>query len=75
MTISKISARGQTVLPKKVREHLQLGQGSVVSYEFEGEKVTLRKVPAFDESYYRGIDAMLGEEWNSPEDEEAFRDL
>ncbi len=73
--ISKVSSRGQTVLPKKIREHLQLAVGGIVTYQIENDRVILRRLPSFDEDYYRSLDATLSEEWSSPEDEEAFRDL
>jgi hypothetical protein len=39
-----------------------------------GEAITIRR-PVRDASYLRMIQMMLSEEWDSPEDDEAYRDL
>ena len=51
-----------------------LEPGDLLSYEVEGEEVRMRKVGRFDAAWHRALSATL-EEWNSPEDDEAFRDL
>jgi hypothetical protein len=48
--------------------------GDMVAYELQGKTLKLKKVEPFDSAYYAAISEIL-EEWNSPEDEEAFNDL
>jgi AbrB family looped-hinge helix DNA binding protein len=74
MLTSKISSKGQTVLPREVREQLGLKQGSSVAYRIEGDCVTLRKLPDYDVEWHRAIAAVCTE-WFTPEDEEEYRDL
>jgi hypothetical protein len=51
-----------------------VGPGDLIAYELEGDRVRLRKVEPFDAAYHAAVAETL-QEWNSPEDEEAFRDL
>ena len=75
LDFSKITARGQATLPKRVREAAGLYAGDLIAFEVEGDRVTLRKVPTRgDDAYLRGLSQTLGE-WESEEDEEAWREL
>lgn len=74
MKTSRISAKGQVTIPAGIRSALGVGPGDLVAYELEGNKVRLRKVEPFDAAYHAAVAETL-QEWNSPEDEEAFRDL
>ena len=74
MYISKISAKGQVTIPSKIRSAMGTGPGDLIAYELEGKTVRLKKVEPFDAAYHAAVAETL-EEWHSPEDEEAFRDL
>jgi len=74
MEISKISAKGQTTIPAKIRNKLELGIGDIVVYEIKDEGVLVRKVAETNDSYLSAISSTL-EEWNSDEDNEAWCDL
>ncbi len=73
MNLAKITSKGQMTIPKKVREAAHLTEGDVISFVVEGDRVTLRKLAPADD-YLRSVEATLSE-WNSQEDEEAWRDL
>ena len=72
MEIARITARGQTTIPKRIRDRIGLRGSDVISFEVEGDRLIVRKVARDD--YLRGLSATLGE-WASPEDEDAWRDL
>lgn len=74
MKTSRVSTKGQVTIPAGIRSALGLGPGDLVAYELEGNRVRLRKVEPFDTAYHAAVAETL-QEWNSPEDEEAFRDL
>jgi AbrB family looped-hinge helix DNA binding protein len=74
MKTSRVSTKGQITIPAGIRSALGVGPGDLVAYELEGNKVRLRKVEPFDAAYHAAVAETL-QEWNSPEDEEAFRDL
>ena len=74
MEVARISARGQTTIPKRIRESAGLREGDVVAFEIEDDHVIVRKVASHRNDYLRGLSATMSE-WTSPEDEDAWRDL
>jgi len=72
--VSKLSAKGQVTIPAELRKAIGIEPGDIVAYELEGKSVKLKRVDPFDAAYHVAIAETL-EEWNSPEDEEAFNDL
>ncbi len=76
MELSKITARGQTTIPKRIREAANLREGDVLVFEIEGDHLAVRKVGprVSGDEYLLGLSQALGE-WASPEDEEAWREL
>jgi len=74
MNVSKISIKGQITIPISIRKAMDVGPGDLITYELKGKTVKLKKIEPFDAAYHKAIAETL-EEWNSPEDEEAFNDL
>ena len=74
MELAKITARGQTTIPKRIREAANLGIGDIIAFEIEGDYVVVHKVTPERNDYLQGLSEVMSE-WRSPEDEEAWRDL
>lgn len=74
MIVSKLSSKGQITIPKKVRDRLGAKPGDAILYELDGEVVKLRRLAPFDAAFHAALSQTL-DEWNTPEDDEAFRDL
>ena len=74
MELAKITARGQTTIPKSIREAANLSEGDVIAFEIKGNHLEVRKVMPGQDDYLQGLSGVLSE-WISPEDEEAWRDL
>ena len=74
MKFSKITARGQTTIPKSIREAAGLYAGDVLAFETEGDHVVVRKVAEGRDDHLQELSEALSE-WASAEDEEAWRDL
>lgn len=74
MLASRISSKGQVTIPKKVRETLGARPGDTILYELEGQTVKLRRMEPFDLAFHNALSETL-DEWTTPEDEDAFRDL
>ena len=74
MEYGKLSSKGQVTIPKAIREELGLEPGDLVAYIVRDGAVRLERVEPFDAAYHAAISEAL-EEWASPGDEEAFRDL
>lgn len=67
MELSRITSRGRTTIPKKVRAEAGLRDGDVIGFEVGEGYLVVRKVVC-------PVSRTMNE-WNSPEDEEAWRDL
>ena len=74
MQFSKITTRGQTTIPKRIREAANLHVGDVIAFEIEDDHLVVRKVTPGRDNYLKGFSEILNE-WSSPEDEEAWRNL
>ena len=74
MELARITSKGQMTIPKKVRDAARLAAGDVVTFVVENDRVTLRKLPSGDDAYLAGVQETLTE-WNSAEDDDAWRDL
>ena len=72
--VSRLSTKGQVTIPADLRRAIGIEPGDIVAYELQGKSVKLKKVEPFDAAYHAAVAETL-EEWNSPEDEEAFNDL
>jgi antitoxin PrlF len=72
--LSKLTSKGQTTIPRKVRDKLALQPGDLIAFEIQGDVVRLRKVEPVDVGYLRAVQTTLSE-WESPEDAEAYDNL
>lgn len=75
--VTRLTSKHQTTIPVEVRRALGLEAGDQVEFSVEGTVVTLRKVrPRLSEDLaFRLIQTHAMRDWETPEDDEAFRDL
>lgn len=71
---SRLTTKGQATIPVEVRKALRLKQGDTVVFEMNKGKVTIRRAEALDRAFLKLAESAF-DEWNSPEDEAAFREL
>jgi antitoxin PrlF len=69
-----LTSKHQATLPKPVRERLGLKAGDKIVFSIENDRVYIHKATGFDLPYLRSLETTL-EEWASPEDDEAYKDL
>lgn len=74
MEFSKITARGQTTIPKRIRDAVGLREGDLVAFDHRGDHLVLRKVEVASGAYLEGVSGVMSE-WEAPADEDAWRDL
>jgi antitoxin PrlF len=76
-TVTRLTTKHQTTIPAEVRRALDLEAGDQVEFRIEGTTVTLRKAEARlpDDLVFRLVQAHAMRDWDTPEDDEAFRDL
>jgi len=72
--LSRLTSKGQATIPVEIRKALSLKEGDRVVFALEKGKVTLRRAEAVDRAFLK-LSEEAFDEWNSPEDEAAFRDL
>jgi antitoxin PrlF len=73
--VAKVTAKGQTTIPKEVREALEIAPGDLIVWEVaSGDRAVVRRARRWDLEYLRAVEGTLSE-WASPADEEAYRDL
>lgn len=74
MLTSTLTSKGQTTIPSEIRKNLDLHAGDKIIFEMIDNHVVIRKITPFDYVYHAALAATLTE-WDSPEDDEAYRDL
>lgn len=73
--VAKITAKGQTTIPKKIRAVLKVKPGDLLVWEVGPKgRVEVRRVQPTDLEYLRALEGTMGE-WETPEDEKAYRNL
>jgi AbrB family looped-hinge helix DNA binding protein len=74
MLLSTLTTKGQATIPAEIRKTLDLKPGDKLHFEMHNHNVVLTKAKPFDHLYHASVSETLSE-WNSPEDDEAYRDL
>ena len=75
IAVAKITAKGQTTVPRDVRTALHVVPGDLIAWEVGADGVaTVRRVQPIDLEYLRAIQGTLSE-WTSAADDEAYRGL
>lgn len=74
MKTSRLSSKGQVTIPNEIREIMGLEPGDLIAYEVHDGVATLRRVEPFDTAFHAALSGTL-DEWATPADDEAFRDL
>lgn len=73
--VAKITAKGQTTIPREVRAALHVEPGDFIAWDVGSDgTATVRRVHPLDLDYLRAVEGTLTE-WASPADDEAYRDL
>lgn len=74
MQISTLTSKHQATIPAEVRTKMDLHSGDKIGFEVVDNKVYLVKVTPFDLEYHKALESTLSE-WNSKEDDDAYKDL
>jgi antitoxin PrlF len=73
--VSKLTSKYQTTIPAAVRDALLLEKGDSIVFEVGDDGViVLRKGVPLDVTFVEAVQSQLTE-WDSAEDDEAYRDL
>ena len=69
VAFSKVSAKGQTIIPREVRDQLKLKPGDTVRYRSTDDGILLDKATEAGDPFAAFL------EWSSEADEKAYRGL
>ncbi len=73
--VSKLTSKYQTTIPACIRDALGLSKGDSMVFETaDNGTVTMRKAVPLDLEFAGALEPLLSE-WDSDEDEEAYRGL
>lgn len=75
MEFSKVTSKFQATVPADVRAALGLKAGDTIAWDVRGGAATMRVLPRDLKGWDPATWLCFAEEWLSPEDDEAFRDL
>jgi antitoxin PrlF len=75
--VTRLTTKYQTTVPAEVRAKLGLVKGDHVEFLIEGRSVRLKKARRrlSDDASFRLAQMQAMSDWDTPEDDEAFRDL
>ena len=72
---SRLTSKYQATIPKEIRRHLHLEGGDQIVYELLSDNtVVVRKNTPLDLDYLNALNKTLNE-WESDEDEKAYKNL
>ncbi|MBI5274548.1 MAG: AbrB/MazE/SpoVT family DNA-binding domain-containing protein [Chlamydiales bacterium] len=72
---ARLTSKYQATIPKDIREHLHLESGDEILYELLPDNtVIVRKISPLDLEYFSALNSTMNE-WESEEDEQAYKNL
>ena len=74
MLLSTLTSKGQVTIPAEICAALHLNPGDNIKFEIRDHRAIIAKAEPFDDINRTAMSHSLGE-WDSPEDDEAYRDL
>jgi antitoxin PrlF len=66
---SRISSKGQTTVPKEIREALNVDSGDLIQYEIDGNIIRIRRIDSEENIWLKSVESTL-EEWHGSEDDD-----
>ena len=72
---ARLTSKYQATIPKEIRKHLHLERGDEILYELLPDNtVIVRKTFPLDLDYLQALNSTMNE-WESDEDEQAYKNL
>ncbi|WP_202634518.1 AbrB/MazE/SpoVT family DNA-binding domain-containing protein [Rugosibacter aromaticivorans] len=75
MEFARVTAKGQATIPRRIREAAHIREGDMLAFELDSNnRITIKRIESSVDTELAALQETLSE-WNSPQDEEAWRDL
>ena len=74
MELARVTAKGQATIPKRIREAANIREGDMLAFDMDSNnRIIIKRIDSVDPEL-SALQETLSE-WNSPQDDEAWRDL
>jgi len=75
MELARVTAKGQATIPKRIREAAHIREGDMLAFDLDSNnRIIIKRIDPTVDAELSALQESLSE-WNSPQDEEAWRDL
>lgn len=75
MELARVTAKGQATIPKRIRDAAHIREGDMLAFDLDSNnRITIKRIEPSVDLELSALQETLSE-WNSPQDEEAWRDL
>lgn len=75
MELARVTAKGQATIPKRIRDAAHIKEGDMLAFDLDiNNTIIIRRIESAIDSELLALQETLSE-WNSPEDDKAWRDL
>ena len=75
MELARVTAKGQATIPKRIREAAHIREGDLLAFDLDSNnRIIIRRIDSTIDIELLALQETLSE-WNSPQDEAAWRDL
>ena len=75
MELARVTAKGQATIPKRIRDAAHIREGDMLAFDLDSNnRITIKRIDTPIDIEQAALQETLTE-WNSPQDEEAWRDL
>lgn len=75
MEFARVTTKGQATIPKRIREAAHIREGDILAFDLDSNnRITIKRTDPSVDVELPALQETLSE-WNSPQDEEAWRDL
>lgn len=75
MQLARVTAKGQATIPKRIREAAHIREGDMLAFDLDNNnRIIISRIESTIDIELMALQETLCE-WNSPEDDEAWRDL
>ena len=75
MELARVTSKCQATISKRIREAANIWEGDVLAFDLDtNNRIIMRRIESTIDGELIALQETLSE-WNSPEDDEAWRDL
>ena len=75
MELARVTAKGQATIPKRIREAAHIREGDMLAFDLDSNnRIIIRQIESTIDIELSPLQETFSE-WNSAQDDEAWRDL